>query len=91
MIKECIKQERHILREIQRGMTDLSSSVGDLEHKRRWSSSSDRKTSERNISLKKWKVLGNESDHSVEDSDVEISNEETLRLPFSRHRKAFYF
>ena len=26
-------------------------------------------------------MLENESDNSVEDSDVEISNEETLRLP----------
>ena len=41
-----------------------------------------RNTSERNIS-KTRKALGNESesDNSVEDSDVEISNEETLHLP----------
>ena len=48
----------------------------------RTQTSSDRNTSERNIS-KTRKVLGNESesDNSVEDSDVEISNEETLHLP----------
>ena len=60
-------------------MTDLCSRIGDLERKRRRSSSCDRNTSERNIS-KKWKLLGNESE-SDEDSDIEISNEETHHIP----------
>ena len=44
-----------ILREIQRGMIDLCSRVGDLARKREQSASCDRNTSERNISKKKRK------------------------------------
>ena len=51
-LQEVIKQGP-ILREIQRGMTDLCSRVGDLEHKRGRSSSCDRNTSGRNIIRKK--------------------------------------
>ena len=58
-------------------MADLCSRVGDLERKRGWSSSCDSNTSERNIS-KKRKLLENESD---EDSDIEVSNEETHHIP----------
>ena len=68
-----------ILRDIQRGMTDLCSRVGDLECKRGRSSSFDRNTSERNIS-KKRKLGGNESE-SDEDSDIEISNVEIHDIP----------
>ena len=75
-LQEFIKQGP-ILREIQCGMTDLCSRVGDLECKRRRSSSCARNTSERNAISKKWKLLGNESD---EDSDIEISIEETSHL-----------
>ena len=48
-LKEFIKQGP-ILREIQRGMTDLCSRVGDLERKRVRFYSCDRNTCERNIS-----------------------------------------
>ena len=67
-LQESIKQ-KPILREIQRGMTDLCSRVGDLECNRGPSSSCDRNTSKR-------KLLDNESE-SDEDSDIEIINEET--------------
>ena len=57
-LQEVIKQGP-ILREIQRGMTDLCSRVGDLERKRGRSSSCDRNTSGRNIISKKRKLLQN--------------------------------
>ena len=66
-LQEVIKQG-HKLREIQRRMTDLCSRVGDLERKRRRSSSCDRNTSERNIMSERRKLLENESE-SNEDFD----------------------
>ena len=78
-LQEVIKQGP-ILREIQRGMTDLCSRVGDLERKRGRSSSCDRNTSERNIISKKRKLLQNESESDA-DSDMEVSNEETHHIP----------
>ena len=60
-LQEVIKQGP-ILREIQHGMTDLCSRVGDLERKRGRSSSCDRNTSERNIISKIQKLLQNESE-----------------------------
>ena len=60
-------------------MTELCSRVGYLEHKRGRSTSRYRNTSERNIS-KKQKLVENESE-SDEDSDFEISNEETHHIP----------
>ena len=51
-LQEVIKQGP-ILREIQRGMTDLCSRVGDLERKRGRSSSCDRNPSDRDIINKK--------------------------------------
>ena len=68
--QEFIKQG-HTLREIQRGMTELCSRVGDFERKR-----GDWNTRERNIISKIRKLLGNEN-KSDEDSEFEISNEET--------------
>ena len=59
-------------------MTALSSRVGDLEREMRWSSSCDRNTNKWNISEKR-KLLGNKSE-SDQDSDIELSNEETLHL-----------
>ena len=76
--QEFIKQGP-ILREIQHGMTDLCSCVGDLERKRGSSSSCDRNTSEKNKS-KKWKLLENESESDM-DSDIAVSNEETHHIP----------
>ena len=76
-LQEFIKQEP-ILREIQRGMTDLCSRVGDLERKKGRFSTCDRNTSERNIS-KKRKLLENEME-SDEDSDIKVSNEETHHI-----------
>ena len=78
-LQECIKQGP-ILREIQRGMTDLCSRVGDLERKRGRSSSCDRNTSETNIISKKRKLLENESESDA-DSDIEVSNQETHHIP----------
>ena len=78
-LQEVIKQEP-ILREIQCGMTDLCSRVGDLERKRGRSSSCDRNTSGRNIISKKRKLLQNESESDA-DSDIEVSNEETHNIP----------
>ena len=78
-LQEAIKQGP-ILREIQRGMTDLCSRVGDLERKMGRSSSSGRNTSERNIISTKRKLLQNQSE-SDEDSDIEVSNEETHHIP----------
>ena len=68
------------LRDIQLGMTDLCSRVGDLEPKRGRSSSCDRNTSERNIIIKKRKLLENESE-SDDDSDIEELNKETHLIP----------
>ena len=78
-LQEAIKQGS-ILREILCGMTDLCSRIGDLERKRGRSSSSDRNTSERNIISTKRKLLENQSE-SDEDSDLEVSNEETHHIP----------
>ena len=78
-LQEVIKQGP-ILREIQRGMTDLCSRVGDLECKRGRSSSCDRNTSGRNIISKKRKLLQNESESDA-DCDIEVSNEETHNIP----------
>ena len=58
-------------------MTDLRSRVGDFEYKRRSSSSSIRDINEKRNVL----VNEGESDNSIEDSDVDKSNEETSRLP----------
>ena len=88
-LQEVIKQGP-ILREIQRGMTDLCSCVGDLERKRGRSSSCDRNTSERNIISKKRKLLQNESE-SDEDSDMEVSNEETHHIPDTQQPSTLYF
>ena len=73
-------QEGPILLEIQRGMTDLCSRVGDLERKRGRSSSCDRNASGRNIISKKRKLLQNESESDA-DSDIEVSNEESHNIP----------
>ena len=78
-LQKVIKQIP-IIREIQRGMTDLCSRVGDLECKRRQSSSCERNTSERNIIGKKRKLLENESE-SEANSDIEVSNEESHHIP----------
>ena len=76
-LQEFIKQGP-ILREFQREMTDLCSRVGDLKGKRRRSSLCNMNKSESNVS-KKPKLLGNESE-SDEDSDIDMSNEETSHL-----------
>ena len=55
-LQEVIKQGP-ILREIQRGMTDLCSRVGDLERKWGRSTSCDRNTIEKNIISKKKKEI----------------------------------
>ena len=55
-LQEVIKQGP-ILREIQRGMTDLCSRVGDLERKRGRASSCDRNTSDRDIINKKTEIV----------------------------------
>ena len=81
-LQEVIKQGP-ILREIQRGMTDLCSRVGDLERKRGRSSSCDRNTSDRDIINKKRKLLQNVENESESDadSDNEVSNKETHHIP----------
>ena len=81
-LQEVIKQGP-ILREIQRGMTDLCSRVGDLERKRGRSSSCDRNPSDRDIINKKRKLLQNVENESESDadSDIEVSNKETHHIP----------
>ena len=81
-LQEIIKQGP-ILREFQRGMTDLCSRVGDLERKRGRSSSCDRNPSDRDIINKKRKLLQNVENESESDadSDIEVSNKETHHIP----------
>ena len=79
-LQEVIKQGP-ILREIQRGMTDLCSRVGDLERKRGRSSSCDRNPSDRDIINKKRKLLQNVENESESDADSEIEVSETHHIP----------